>query len=107
LEKLNYDGIKFVLIENIQSMEITKGISQQILWNGENGKHTAIYKFEANSKLPFVDLHSLYDEHIYVIDGTFNDGMKNYEKGSYIINPKGTAHLPQSKEGCTIFVIYS
>ena len=53
-----------------------------------------------------IDSHNLYDEHIYVISGVFNDGINNYEKGSYIVNPKGTAHLPQSQEGCTILVTY-
>ena len=107
MEKLNYDGITSIKLDNIKADEITKGITQHILWENEDGKHTAIYKFEENSKLPFIDSHNLYDEHIYVISGVFNDGINNYEKGSYIINPKGTAHLPQSKEGCTIFVIYS
>ena len=68
------------------------------------GKSTAIYKFEENSKLPFLDEHKLFDEHIFVISGVFNDGNKKYKEGSFIINPKGTSHIPQSEEECTILV---
>lgn len=69
----------------------------------ENKKVSAIYRFEKNSKFP-LDFHETYDEHIYVLSGTFNDGKTEYKEGSYIFNPKGTAHLPQSKEGCTVLV---
>lgn len=101
---LNYDGITSVLLNNLPSKEVAKGINQYILWENKDGKSTAIYKFKPNSKLPFIDSHDIFDEHIYVISGIFNDGINDYEKGAYIINPKGTAHLPQSQEGCMILV---
>ncbi|WP_193210387.1 cupin domain-containing protein [Aliarcobacter butzleri] len=41
---------------------------------------------------------------MFVISGVFNDGNKKHKEGSFIINPKGTSHIPQSEEGCTILV---
>jgi hypothetical protein len=30
----------------------------------------------------------------------------DYPAGTYIHMPKGSAHVPQSKTGCTVFVFY-
>ncbi|MCT7635036.1 cupin domain-containing protein [Aliarcobacter butzleri] len=97
MQLANFNGIVSNLLDDITPIEITKGVSQYILWKNNDGKLTAIYKFEKNSKLPFLD------EHIFVISGVFNDGNKKYKEGSFIINPKGTSHIPQSEEGCTYF----
>ncbi len=105
MEKLNFDGIQDVHLENLKANKIAEGITQYILWEGET-KHTAIYQFEENTKLPFIDSHDISDEHIYVLDGVFNDGLKDYKKGSYIINPKGTVHHPQSTSGCVVLVTF-
>ncbi|RBQ32205.1 hypothetical protein CRU92_00415 [Arcobacter sp. FW59] len=104
MEVVNYEGILSVLLDDIIPNEITKGVKQYKLKENNDGKLTAIYKFEENSKLPFIDKHDLFDEYIFVISGVFNDGNKEYKEGSFIINPKGTSHIPQSEEGCTILV---
>lgn len=104
MQLANFNGIVSNLLDDITPIEITKGVSQYILWQSNDGKLTAIYKFEKNSKLPFLDEHNLFDEHIFVISGVFNDGNKKHKEGSFIINPKGTSHIPQSEEGCTILV---
>jgi hypothetical protein len=36
----------------------------------------------------------------------FSDGEREYPAGTYIHMPKGSAHIPQSKTGCTVFVFY-
>jgi hypothetical protein len=36
----------------------------------------------------------------------FSDGVRDYPTGTYIHMPKGSAHIPQSKDGCTVFVYY-
>lgn len=104
MEVVNYEGILSVLLDDVIPNEITKGVKQYKFKENSDGKLTAIYKFDKNSKLPFIDKHDLFDEYIFVISGVFNDGNKEYKEGSFIINPKGTSHIPQSKEGCTILV---
>ena len=107
MKTLNFNGITSILLEDVKANKVSEEINQYILWEGENGKHTAIYTFEKNAKLPFIDSHDKYDEHIYVLEGTFNDGKDNHKKGSYIVNPKGTIHHPQSvDDGCTVLVTF-
>ena len=53
-----------------------------------------------------IDLHEPGPEEVYVVSGVFNDGVRDYPAGSFIHNPKGSSHVPQSKTGCTIFVFY-
>lgn len=36
----------------------------------------------------------------------FNDGVRDYPAGSFIHNPAGSSHVPQSSTGCTLFVFY-
>ncbi|MGP2655937.1 cupin domain-containing protein [Malaciobacter sp. WC5094] len=103
--KLNYEGITSINVEDIAPKEVAIGVFEYTLWEEKNNKISAIYKFEENTAFP-IDSHGLYDEHIYVLSGTFNDGQTDYKKGSYIFNPKGTIHIPQSKEGCSVLVIY-
>src|SRR5262249_33488184 len=45
-----------------------------------------------------------HGEEFYVLDGVFADEHASYPAGTYVRNPPGTAHVPRSDEGCTIFV---
>ncbi|MCH9813983.1 MAG: cupin domain-containing protein [Epsilonproteobacteria bacterium] len=105
MKEINLKGTISVSLDDIQPIEIAPGLTQYILCEREGNKKNAIYKFEANSKLPFLDFHEDYDEHVYVLEGVFQNGENDYEKGSYIINPKGTYHIPQSTVGCTVLVV--
>ena len=40
------------------------------------------------------------------ISGVFNDGVRDYSAGTFIHNPAGSSHVPQSETGCTLFVFY-
>ncbi|WP_206244067.1 cupin domain-containing protein [Novosphingobium terrae] len=43
-------------------------------------------------------------EEFLVLSGTFQDETGDFPAGSYVRNPKGTAHAPASAEGCVILV---
>jgi hypothetical protein len=45
-------------------------------------------------------------EEVYVVDGVFNDGIRDNPAGSFIHAPAGSSHVPQSAGGCTLFVFY-
>jgi anti-sigma factor ChrR (cupin superfamily) len=51
-------------------------------------------------------VHEPGAEEVYVVSGVFNDGVRDYAAGSFIHNPAGSSHIPQSKTGCTLFVFY-
>ena len=38
------------------------------------------------------------------MDGVFSDEFGSYPKGTYVRNPKGSAHNPFSESGCMLFV---
>ena len=43
-------------------------------------------------------------EEILVLDGVFSDDNGDHPAGTYLRNPPGSAHEPQSREGCLLFV---
>ncbi|MCT7639620.1 hypothetical protein [Aliarcobacter butzleri] len=45
MQLANFNGIVSNLLDNITPIEITKGVSQYILWKNNDGKLTAIYKY--------------------------------------------------------------
>ncbi len=53
-----------------------------------------------------IDVHEPGSEEVYVVSGIFNDGVRDYPAGSFIHNPAGSSHVPQSTTGCTLFVFY-
>lgn len=43
-------------------------------------------------------------EEILVLDGTLEDELGRYPKGTWLRHPDGSAHEPFSSEGCTLYV---
>ncbi len=56
--------------------------------------------------VPALDVHVPGPEEVFVVSGVFNDGAHDYPAGSFIHNPAGSSHVPQSKEGCVLFVFF-
>ncbi|MDV2997515.1 MAG: hypothetical protein N4J56_007220 [Chroococcidiopsis sp. SAG 2025] len=52
-----------------------------------------------------IDIHELGSEEIFVRSDVFSDGTRDYLAGTFIHNPIGSSHIPQSKIGCTLFVL--
>lgn len=53
-----------------------------------------------------IDIHELGSEETFVRSDVFSDGTRDYPVGTFIHNPIGSSHIPQSKIGCTLFVFY-
>ena len=68
----------------------------------EVARATTIVRFAPGSSFPEHE-HGAGEEFL-VLEGTFSDETGDYPAGTYVRNPKGTAHASSSKEGCTIFV---
>lgn len=69
---------------------------------GEVARATSIVHYAAKSRF---DAHThAGGEEFLVLDGVFSDSSGDYGPGSYVRNPRGTAHAPWSEGGCTIFV---
>lgn len=82
------------------------GVTIWDLWQGENGAKALVVKIEAGGKFAELDVHEPGAEEVFVAEGVFNDGVRDYPQGTFIHNPKGSSHIPQSETGCTLFLFY-
>lgn len=104
--QVNYEGITSTNWRDTQSKEVAPGIFERIIWEGEAGKRAVVFEFQVGAKFPSVDSHESGPEQIYVISGVFNDGQEDHPEGSFIHNPLGSAHIPQSKTGCIVLITF-
>lgn len=105
-EELNFAGAVVADWNNIDATECAEGITERVLWEGENGKRALVYEFKAGAVFPGVDVHEEAPEQVFVISGVFNDGRKDFHAGSFLHFPKGTSHAPKSESGCVLLVLY-
>jgi anti-sigma factor ChrR (cupin superfamily) len=88
------------------AQEIYKGVHIHRLWKGENGAAALIVEIAPGAGWEELDVHEPGPEEVFVVAGTFNDGVRDYAPGTFIHNPAGSSHVPQSKTGCTLFVFF-
>jgi anti-sigma factor ChrR (cupin superfamily) len=91
-------------VRGVSIREPFKGIHVYELWTGENGAKAQFVEIEPGAVFEGLEVHERGPEEIFVVSGTFNDGVRDYEAGTFIHNPAGSSHVPQSKTGCTFFV---
>jgi anti-sigma factor ChrR (cupin superfamily) len=76
------------------------------IWEGSNGAKAQHVEIDPGACWEGIDLHEPGPEEVYVLAGIFNDGVRDYPAGTFIHNPAGSSHVPQSLTGCTLFVFY-
>ena len=103
---INLAGVVSANWQSVSATEIYPGIRKRVLWRGENGAKAAILEIDANAAFPELDVHQPGPEEVFVVSGIFSDGVHEYSPGSFIHNPAGSAHVPQSKSGCVLFVFF-
>ena len=69
---------------------------------GEVARATSLVRYAPGSRFER-HVHGGGEE-ILVLDGVFSDGSGDHGAGTYLRNPPGSAHEPQSREGCLLFV---
>jgi len=103
---VNFNGITSTNWKDVSSKEVAPNIFEREVWKGEAGKKAVVFEFKPGAKYPGIDLHQSGAEQIYVISGVFNDGRDDHKEGSFIHNPLGSAHIPQSKLGCVVLITF-
>ena len=98
--------IVYVNEKDVAAREIYPGVRKRVLWQGPSGAKAQILEIDAGAKFLKLDVHRPGPEEIYVVSGTFNDGARDYPAGSFVHNPAGSSHLPQSRQGCVLFVFF-
>ena len=68
----------------------------------ERGRVTSLVRFDPGAGFPFHP-HPEGEEFL-VLEGIFRDEFASYPAGTFVLNPEGTAHAPDSEDGCLLFV---
>jgi anti-sigma factor ChrR (cupin superfamily) len=104
--RIDLTGVESAFWQSAPSKEIYPGVIKRDLWQGRNGAKALILEFAPGARFTELDEHFPGPEEVYVVSGTFSDGVNEYPAGSFIHNPTGSAHVPQSPTGCAIFVFF-
>ena len=92
--------------EDAEVVERANGMRIRTLWTGDTGAKVQIVEIDPGGCRAELDVHESGPEEVYVISGLFNDGVRDYAAGTFIHNPTGSSHVPQSKTGCVLFLFY-
>jgi hypothetical protein len=106
-DPLRLDGVEARHWQDVPRKELCHpGFSTRLLWTGPNGRKALIFEIAPGAVYPELDVHAPGAEEVFVVSGTFCDGRHSYPAGTFIHHPAGSAHIPQSKDGCVLFVYF-
>jgi anti-sigma factor ChrR (cupin superfamily) len=103
---MNLEGVVFAHPESVAEVALYPGVTKRTLWDSGNGAKALLVKIAPGAKFLELDVHAPGPEEVFVVEGTFNDGLRDYKAGTFIHNPAGSSHIPQSKTGCTLLVFF-
>lgn len=92
--------------EDSTPQRVSEGISVRPLWQGDASSQAMVVEIAPGAKWEGIDSHDDNSEEVFVISGTFNDGVRDYPAGTFIHHPIGSSHVPQSATGCRLFIFY-
>ncbi len=79
------------------------GVSwKKLFFDAERGESAVLLKFEAGASYGAHE-HPGGEEYL-VLEGTLDDGGRQYGAGTYVRHPAGSRHRPHSAGGCLVFV---
>lgn len=104
---MNLTGVVATHWKDIQPRELVyPGFSTRLLWSEPSGRKALIFEIAPGAVYPELDVHAPGSEEVFVVSGTFCDGKDSYPAGTFIHHPAGTSHIPQSVDGCVLFVFF-
>jgi anti-sigma factor ChrR (cupin superfamily) len=105
-EILGQAGYVSVNVSEAAVRELFPGIRLRPLWASPEGAHANVLEMDPGTSWPRRDVHEPGPEEVFVLDGTFNDGARDYEAGTFLHAPAGTWHVPATTTGCRLFLFY-
>ena len=85
--------------------EFRPGSRRKILReDARSGQLTMLVEWDPGYKMAEVEHHQ-YDEHLYILAGTFVDHNRASGPGTYIFNRVGSEHQASTPDGCTFIEI--
>jgi anti-sigma factor ChrR (cupin superfamily) len=104
---MNLEGVVARHWQDVEPKEMVhKGFSTRLLWSGPNGRRALMFEIAPGAVYPELDVHLPGAEEVFVVSGTFCDGDNCYPAGTFIHSPAGSSHIPQSEQGCVLFVYF-
>ena len=103
---MNLNGVEWANEEALAPVQLYPGVTKKTLWQDKNGAKALIVEIAPGARFLELDVHQPGPEEVYVLAGIFNDGVRDYPVGSFIHNPAGSSHVPQSKFGCKLLVFF-
>jgi anti-sigma factor ChrR (cupin superfamily) len=100
-----HNDYEWAAVTDAPVRELFPGIRLRTLWNGAVAS-AHVLEMDPGSTWEGIDVHDPGPEEVFVVDGVFNDGDRDYPAGSFIHAPAGSSHVPQSSQGCTLFLFY-
>jgi ChrR Cupin-like domain len=105
-EILAQEGYTSAFVGESPVREVFPGIRLRPLWTGPAGAHAAVLEMDPGTSWPRRDIHDPGPEEVYVLEGTFNDGARDYPAGTFLHAPAGSWHVPATTTGCALFLFY-
>jgi hypothetical protein len=68
------------------------------------GELTMLVQWDAGYRMSILE-HHRYDEHLYILSGTFVDEQRASGPGTYILCCAGSEHQASTPDGCTFLEI--
>jgi hypothetical protein len=85
--------------------EFRPGSRRKVLHeNAATGELTMLVQWDPGYRMGVVELHE-YDEHLYILAGTFVDEQRASGPGTYILNRTGSQHQAHTSDGCTFLEV--
>lgn len=69
-----------------------------------SGSSCALLKYAPGAEVP-EHTHQGF-EHVLILAGEQSDDRGTYRRGSFVINPPGTAHRVWSERGCLVLIVW-
>ncbi|MBS1158902.1 MAG: hypothetical protein H6R15_1321 [Proteobacteria bacterium] len=104
--EIDLTGVVATHWQDVPPRSIHPGFTTRLLWTGDNGRKALMFEIAPGAVYPELDVHAPGAEEVFVVSGTFCDGRNSYPAGTFIHHPAGSSHIPQSTEGCVLFVFF-
>jgi hypothetical protein len=101
----NPELITYVDSSRADWQEFRPGSRRKILYeNLGTGQLTMLVQWDPGYRMGIVEHHE-YDEHLYILAGTFVDEQRASGPGTYILNRAGSEHQAYTPDGCTFLEV--
>jgi len=101
----NPELISYVDSSKTDWREFRSGSRRKVLYEeAATGQLTMLVQWDPGYRMAVVEHHE-YDEHLYILAGTFVDQNRASGPGTYILNRAGSEHQCSTPDGCTFLEV--